>query len=330
MNKIRVLMGIILTIGVFTFIQGAARTEEQKLTQQEPLDFKTKYEDLVKEFDALKQDRDNVLAQTKRLLEGKAKLMELEELQAKWEAQNQALDAKNKELDAQNQKLQADANKLQNTQESLSLELDQLKQEYEKLQKGTAIVELKDKIAVMQKEQNEIEKLNKDKEDIAKKRQEEIDKIKQDNEEAKAKIGELTKRIEDGGKNYKEALSKNKAMEKEVKNIPRKFSEMARQNKMLLKETGEMHYNMGVFYTKNQEYERALKEFEKAVEINSDNAYAYFNLGYIYAEYMVNHTKAVENFRHFLQASKGSDKDIDWVKKYLLTWETYDGKDPIN
>jgi len=129
--------------------------------------------------------------------------------------------------------------------------------------------------------------------------------------------------------NYAQAAKTNKALESEIKNMPKKFTEIGRQNKRLIRETSEMHYNLGVFYTKNKEYERAIAEFEKVIEITPDDAYAHFNLGYIYAEYLVNRKKATENFRHYLRLAKSSDKDIDWAKKYLLTWETYEGKVPM-
>jgi len=129
---------------------------------------------------------------------------------------------------------------------------------------------------------------------------------------------------------YAEAVKKNNAFEQKVMETPKRFAEIARQNKTLIKETANMHYNLGVFYTKNKEYSRALAEFEKAVELTPDDAYAHFNLGYIYAEYVVNRYKAIDHFRRFLSLSKSDDKDIDWVRKYILTWEAYEGKKPLD
>ena len=90
-----------------------------------------------------------------------------------------------------------------------------------------------------------------------------------------------------------------------------------------------MHYNLVVFYTKNNEYDRAVAEFEQCIKINPNDAAAHFNIGYIYSEYLVNRKRAMEYFRHYLRLAKSDDPDVDWVKKYMLTWETYEGKMPM-
>lgn len=138
------------------------------------------------------------------------------------------------------------------------------------------------------------------------------------------------RQIVDYKKRYEEALAKNRTFEKKLEQLPARFAEISRQNKVLVKETALMHYNLGVFYTKNKEYQRAIAEFEKTIELNPEDPYAHYNLGYIYAEYMVNRPKAIEQFRKFLQLCKTEDNDVDWVKKYILTWETWAGKKPMD
>ena len=158
------------------------------------------------------------------------------------------------------------------------------------------------------------------------KTQKEMDKLSKNYDKAEMKIEKLENNLDLLEKNYAIAEKKNKALEREMKRMPKKFTEIAKQNKALIKETSAMHYNLGVFYTKKKEYKRAAREFRKAIEINPDDEQAYFNLGYIYAEYIVDRKLAIKNFRHYLRLAKGDDEDMDWVKKYLLTWETYEGK----
>ena len=125
---------------------------------------------------------------------------------------------------------------------------------------------------------------------------------------------------------YKKAVKANKAFYKKTKEVPKKFSVIVRQNAMLLKETARMHYNLGVFFTKNREYEKAIAEYKKALELRPDDTNSYFNLGCIYAERFDDREKAIESFRSFLRLAESDDKDINWVKKYLFTWETFKGK----
>jgi chromosome segregation ATPase len=139
----------------------------------------------------------------------------------------------------------------------------------------------------------------------------------------------LTGQLSDYKKNYAEAVKKNKAMASKISQTPSKFVELSRQNRVLLRQTAEMHYNLGVFYTRNKEYDRAVAEFEKCIEIDPNDAAAHFNLGYIYSEYLVNRDKAMDHFRHYLRLAKSDDPDVDWVKRYLLTWESYSGKMPM-
>jgi tetratricopeptide (TPR) repeat protein len=137
------------------------------------------------------------------------------------------------------------------------------------------------------------------------------------------------RQIKEFQKQAEEAMIKNRELEKRAQEIPARFAEMARENKVLIKETALMHYNLGVFYTKNKEYSRATAEFEKATELNPEDPYAHYNLGYIYAEYLVDRSKSIEHFRKFLSLCKTDDKDVDWVRKYILTWQTWGGKKPI-
>ena len=137
------------------------------------------------------------------------------------------------------------------------------------------------------------------------------------------------KEVREHQEDVDEALRKNKALAQELRDLPKKVTELARQNKKLIQETSRMHYNLGVFFTRQRDYRRALTEFKKAVEIEPSDAYSHFNLGYIYAEYLVNREKAVEHFRKFLNLAEADDEDTEWVKRYLLTWETYGGKEAM-
>ncbi|RKY43934.1 MAG: hypothetical protein DRP81_06275, partial [Candidatus Omnitrophota bacterium] len=156
-----------------------------------------------------------------------------------------------------------------------------------------------------------------------------IKKLEDEKIDLKAEALVYKRQFYDIRRKYEEALAKNRRLEKKLAEVPKKFAEIARENKALIKETALMHYNLGVFYTQHKEYKRAIAEFEKAIELNPEDPYAHFNLGYIYAEYLLNRPKAIEHFRHYLRLADKNDKDVDWVKKYILTWQAWEGKTPL-
>ena len=293
----------------------------QKLSQED-LDLKNKFAAITKENEGLKVDRDNVLAQTKSLMGERTRA---NELTASLEKANQEMgrfQKNNEETKNYILSLKDEIRKLQEEQGSLIQEKNYIKAALDKVNNEATVKELRKKVADLDKAKNSLEGRLKNK-------NKEVEQLKSQKAKLEEIKEQLSAQIKDKKNIIVEAVNKNKRLEEENKNIPRKFTEMARQNTKLIKDTSEMHYNLGVFYTKNKEYARAVAEFEKVVEIAPDDSYAHFNLGYIYAEYLVNRAKAIEHFRRFLILAKGGDKDIEWVKKYLLTWETYEGKIPM-
>jgi tetratricopeptide (TPR) repeat protein len=120
----------------------------------------------------------------------------------------------------------------------------------------------------------------------------------------------------------------NQSLEGEARTFPTKFADLAQQNKRLIEQSADMHYNSGVFFVKNKEYKQAIKEFERVLEVKPDHAYANYNLGYIYAEYMVDRKKAIDYFKNYLTYAPDA-KDADWVRKYIYTWQTWYGKEKM-
>ena len=86
-----------------------------------------------------------------------------------------------------------------------------------------------------------------------------------------------------------------------------------------------MHYNAGVFYARNKEFGRAIKEFQKVLDIKPQDPQANYNLGYIYAEHLVDRPKAISYFKNYLTYAPDAH-DADWVKRYIMTWQTWYGR----
>ncbi len=314
----------------------SAPLSEKERQAQEYQELKDRYARLERDYNNLSLDRDNLITQAKSLLGNKSRAQELEGLLAEskkereiFEKDNNALVNKNLGLEEKCGKLETDIGRLRNekkrAEDLLAKERDKsqikkLEQEKVQLLKEFNAVKLS-----LSQAKSEVSRYR----DLSSRSQITLDS---GNKSLAAKIEELDKlrlKVETLNKSYSEAVRKNRELEQRVLTTPGKFAELARQNKTLIKQTANMHYNLGVFYTKNKEYTRAVAEFEKALELRPDDDYSHFNVGYIYAEYLINRPKAVEHFRHFLRLTKSSDKDVDWVKKYILTWQSWAGKEPM-
>ncbi|MDD5194270.1 MAG: tetratricopeptide repeat protein [Candidatus Omnitrophica bacterium] len=309
------------------------------------------YDKLRKDYDSIALDRDNLLVQIKKNIANNNRLTELEVSAEEFKKEKEALIAKREEVLKQNSAFKQQIKALGLIKKQLSKEKEQLQAALEEQKAGSAVAglerqnaDLAQRLDLAQKEverlksnqagslrsaQDEITRLKTGQQSNLNQAQNEINKLRESEAKLKEKIEDLELREKELTKKYAEAVKKTQTFEKKVARDPAKFTEIARQNKSLIRNTATMHYNMGVFYLKQKEYSRAVAEFEKAVELTPDDAYSHFNLGYIYAEYLVNRAKAVEHFRQYLRLAKSDDKDVDWVKKYILTWETWGGKEPM-
>ncbi|MDD5745977.1 MAG: tetratricopeptide repeat protein, partial [Candidatus Omnitrophica bacterium] len=117
--------------------------------------------------------------------------------------------------------------------------------------------------------------------------------------------------------------SAKRELELHLKSIPNKLAELERDVNALRRENNMLHYNLGVFYTQRQEYTLAIDEFNKALKLNANDASTHYNLGIIYSRYIIDETKAVSHFKHYL-ALAPNDKDATRAKEYLLIWGAKD------
>jgi chromosome segregation ATPase len=293
----------------------------QKLSQEES-GLKDKNARLLKENEAVKADRENLMSQVKALLQERSKANELAVSLEKANNDLDTLSKEKQELQGYNINQKDEISRLRTAQKDLIAKWDTLKMACDKSETTLKVKDLNKKVGDLQKEKTAIQ-------NNAKRQEIEADQLRQQKTKLDLENVALKSQLKDNQQKLAGALKKNQLMWEEVQNVPKKVTELARQNKLLITQTADMHYNLGIFYSKNKQYDRAAVEFEKVVEIDPNHAYAHFNLGYIYAEYLVNRQKASKHFRYYLGLAKGDDRDVDWVKKYLLTWEAYDGKERV-
>ncbi|MGE5279493.1 MAG: tetratricopeptide repeat protein [Deltaproteobacteria bacterium] len=302
--------------------QEAAKPAPQAVGQQ-TLDCSSELAKLREEHQRLLIDYKNAVAQAKALLVYKNQARDIDDVRRQnklqvlqtQRAKDDAL-AQVKELEGRIEGLNADVARLRQ-------ERDEYKNSFEKAAVENIIGEdAQKKITTLEAEKKELSGRVADLEKSVKVLEQEGLKKEAEAETLRRQTGEIKEK-------YAEARRANSILEEKLRREPKRAAELARENKILVKRTALMHYNLGVFYTQNREFERAVKEFEKAVELNPQDAASFFNLGYIYAEHLKDRPKAVENFRTYLKLAKKDDKDADWVKRYILTWQTWEGNVPI-
>ena len=287
------------------------------------------FSELSESHVSLKADRDNVLIQTKRLIVESNRMTELEKAHEDLTRDFKALSKRKDQLLWDVEKLK---DKHTQTNEQLVIARDTIA-------KLDARVEELDALAKSQKQKLD-EKVEKAPEYQQLKN--EFDRLKGESQNFDKEKKGLLKVIEDQKadfeemrlyrQKYEEAMvqidalnEKNKKLAKDLKNAPKKFSQMANENQTLIQETADMHYNLGVFYAEQKRYDRAREEFKKAVDLKPEHAKAHYNLGYLYSQYYEDHEPAISHFRKYLGITP-NDESADSVRNYLITQETYDAK----
>ena len=127
---------------------------------------------------------------------------------------------------------------------------------------------------------------------------------------------------------YTAILAENTTLRHQAIEVPVKISRMAHQHERLVKETADMHYNLGVLFTNRKEYHHAAAEFAKVVELRPDDADAYYNLGVIYAEHVPDRGKSLLYFRRYIELNPRA-RDASWVKQYIASWQAWEAKERL-
>ncbi len=278
------------------------------------------YDTLKRDYDDVKRDRDNLMLMIQKLRNYKVKLS----------LKDDAIRGFKQKIIHLNQAKETSLGRVRDLEIKIGVlekEIGELSYEKESLEKYIEKREIEYKIVDNLKSDSkrfeiELERLKSQRDQL----QDKVKKAGSEKTSLKAEVDIFRRQIKSLKKQYTQSLKKNKQFEKKLQKIPKKFTEIARENKVLLKETALMHYNLGVFYIEEGHHLRAIAELKKAVELNPEDAYAYFNLGYIYAEYQVNRPKAIDYFRRYLRLASKEDTEIDWVKRYILTWQAWEGE----
>jgi tetratricopeptide (TPR) repeat protein len=93
-------------------------------------------------------------------------------------------------------------------------------------------------------------------------------------------------------------------------------AQLAKAKERINADADRYHYNLGVLYTQNKDYDSAIGEFKMALGFNPKDAQAHYNLGIIYDDFYKDKENAKYHYRNYLELAPASD-DADAVKEWL-------------
>ena len=300
------------------------------------------YADLKKKYEDLEVDRNNVLAQTKNLLLEKTKWDEMA-------PQLENLKKTNRIFMEQKDKILSDNTRLKTEISGFLQNFDSLKESYQELLskqeaaekenadlrrlltqqvQNTPEYQVLDREAKRLREENLKlgETINRLEERIKKA----LDRIKKDQTREVSLVRQVHEQKSelDGLRSQNGSLAKgNQSLNLLVNEAPGRVKDIAAQNQVLLKETAEMHYNMGVFFTENKQFPQAEKEYLRALDFDPNNLKVHYNLGYLYAEDLDKQDKATYHLEKFMQMDPNG-KESEAIRSYIAEKQVWNGTGP--
>jgi chromosome segregation ATPase len=291
-------------------LQARGSTLEQQNTQ------------LSQKAQSLSQDRDNLLAQ---LTQMKGKVVQLEEISGEHqqvveerhmlEDLLQRTAQENQTLRSELPAIQDQLEQLQQAYERSATERERLVGELAEAKEHSQEERLRQDLMAQKQEEDELKKL-------LKAMHKEVEEVERREARARAQLVALQK-------DYSQAVDENGRLKQHVETIPGRVTQLAKQHQQLLKETADVHYNLGVFLTQSRDFERAVSEFGKVIELRPDDADSHYNLGMIYAEHLPNRERAMKHFRRYLDLNPHAT-DASRVQAYIATWQAWQAKERIN
>ena len=118
-----------------------------------------------------------------------------------------------------------------------------------------------------------------------------------------------------------ENIVKVAELKQDLNDTVSKLASVTASNKALKQEVADMHYNLGVIFSKQENYRSAIREFEKVLESRPDDADSHYNLAVIYDGKLNDNKRALEHYRAYLRISPQA-KDAKKVSKWIIDNES--------
>lgn len=295
--------------------QQIQQLEQARINQDKRVkELESQYTTLSQEHQQIVVDRDNLLAQVKQT---QAETHDYDQVKAERELLERLLRKASEEeriLREQFTQQEAELHALKGNFQEMALSRDTLSKQLAESKQRSKEKQLTKELDASQKEYNELSRaLKADQRELA---------------ESQKRETSLMMRLTKAQRDYTLSVAENSKMRREGRTVPKDVTKLAREHERLIKEAADMHYNLGVLFSKDKEYTRALAEFKKVVELRPDDGDAYYNLGVIYAEHLPDKDRAIAHFRRYLALIPDA-KDAGWVKKYIASWNAWEAKDRL-
>ena len=190
--------------------------------------------------------------------------------------------------------------KIQNEMDRLESDKNKALAQNEKLQQDA--LSFVDSNAKLQQEKEEAAKMLEAAKTLLKRKEFELSQAKQKLDVLNAKISSRQTEIDSGVyKEKKELESRLSALEAAMK-----------------KERALFHYNLAVAYTKSKLYDDAIEAYEKSLGLDPNNADAHYNLGLLYSDVKNNSKKAIAHYKKYLELKPDAEDRDDvqgWIDK---------------
>ena len=207
---------------------------------------------------------------------------------------------KKNSLDAEVTQSQQIIQKIQNEMDRLESDKDKALKKNEELQQDA--LSYVNSNSKLQQEKEQVTKMLEAAKMLLKRKEVELNREKQKLTDLNAKISTQQAKADSGlFKEKKELESRLTTLEATMK-----------------KERARFHYNLAVAYTKAKLYDDAIEAYETSLALDPNNADAHYNLGLLYSDVKNNSEKAVAHYKKYIELkpdAEDRDEVQDWIDK---------------
>ncbi len=305
--------------------EGSQLEVEFAALEAERNEMKLKYDEMKSTYDGIVADRDNLLNQIKIAYEERDTAyssiegletgrdeaeQKVEDLENELSKVKEGMEPLQKKLEVMEQK----KNEWIEERANLHMTIESLEDDVRIAQAKSGMDELNTKALMAVQKIEELEgQLGNAKQAV--KAREEIEKV----------LDKTRHELQQLQIQFESVSTENQNLQHQLIKIPGDLSKITAERDRAIKENADMHYNLGVLFAENRQYEQAVIEFERSLAIRPRDPQCHYNLGVIYSEHLRNEEKAVEHLRTYIQM-KPDAEDGNWVRQMIASLQSWRGQ----